>query len=88
MGKKLHIELESAVSGEIVSEMVLRVYGGKSHNERRDATLDYLSAIQEFWPPISCDAYETKAKQDDAFNDYTEFRYFCMPEIPVELREL
>lgn len=75
---KVRVELESMVCGEIVSEVVLRVYGGSSQYARVEATTNYLEGLQEFNPPISCNVYECQNKQDASGNAYVEFLFSCI----------
>lgn len=73
----VHIELESLESdAKTVDAVTLRVYGGDSQPERAEAADSFIDAMQEFQPPITCNAYECTAKQDASGNDYIEFRYF------------
>lgn len=71
------VELESHVTGRnVVSQVTLRVYAGKSHDERVTAADRYLEAMSEFTSPIVCNVYETTAKRDASGNSYVEFRFF------------
>lgn len=70
------VDLQSLVVTDVVETVILRVYGGKSHKERESAASRYLDAMQEFNPPITCNAYECTSKTDASGNAYVQFRYF------------
>lgn len=70
------VELESLTAGKTVDAVTLRVYDGSSHKERESAASRYLDAMQEFNPPITCNAYECTDRTDSKGNAYVQFRYF------------
>lgn len=63
-----------------ITEIVFRVFGGKSHNERVAAATDALESYTEFFSEsentvISVDSYECKQKFTANSVPYVEFHY-------------
>lgn len=72
-----HVELESFTEGEgnLVTEVLMRVYGGSDHNARVSAATDYLEFMTDSGYRISTENFQCAAKQDDSGNSYVEFHY-------------
>jgi len=69
-------ELESYVESDVISEVVLRVFGGDSAPARAAVAADYLSDFTASQSnPVVTNAYECKAKTSESGTPYVEFTF-------------